>query len=156
MWPSNLFERRNAGVAKPGQRRQIQGLVLSGSWVRIPTPALLRFAQSCRCCLFAYRLTSQPLWSMILLSRAGVWHSAIASPPAYFLLVWQLKSFTRTYSFHLHILHRYGVGFINPSFRDESQIAGEIFVYSLRPNFVNLYLWHRGFIRSETASQRPY
>ena len=30
-----------AGVAKLGQRRKIQGLILSGSGVQIPSPALL-------------------------------------------------------------------------------------------------------------------
>ncbi len=34
-----LFTGRHAGVAKLGQRRKIQSLVLSGSRVQIPSPA---------------------------------------------------------------------------------------------------------------------
>ena len=35
-----------AGVAKLGQRRKIQGLILSGSGVQIPSPALLTLLNS--------------------------------------------------------------------------------------------------------------
>ena len=41
-----LQEPKNAGVAKLGQRRKIQSLVLSGPRVQIPSPALFINAES--------------------------------------------------------------------------------------------------------------